>query len=419
MRISLPYGRSSVEGVIPERTNVESVEPRKLHQSCSPQNVVKAAFVRPCASPRLSKIARHSHSAVVVTCDKTRGMPTHITLPVILEELRAGGLEADRISVLVATGLHKGETLVDVEERFGRELVQNMQITVHDSDEMDHLIDLGNLSSGTPLILNKEVIQNDLIIIEGTVEPHLFAGFTGGSKVILPGVAGTATVLRNHCWENIDDPRSRYGVINNPIRADANEALSFLKRTFAVNVVLDSEKRVVCATAGDPIASFNIAARTVADHSRVLVKQRPDIVITTNGGYPLDRNIYQCVKGIAVPERVLHEGSKIIMVGECGDGVVHEEFQKMLVGGSPDEVYQRLKTLAVPARDQWEVQVLCRILRHNPVWFVTRHELSSVVESMRMHYAPTIEQAIDSAAISAGGRVLIVPQGPSTILEAE
>lgn len=378
--------------------------------------MVRTALERPHGIPRLREIARHVHDALIVTCDKTRGMPSHITLPYVLEELEAGGLHRDTIRVLIATGLHKGETRDDVRERLGSELVEDLEVRVHDSDDQEGLMFLGALESGTPLFLNKSVVESDLVIIESTVEPHFFAGFTGGSKVILPGVAGTETVLQNHRWQNVDDSRSRYGVLENPVRADANAALRFIKRAFSLNVVLDDQKRITYANSGDVVTSFNIVADIVTEHSRVLVETRPDLVITTNGGYPLDRNLYQCVKGIAVPEQIVHPSSRIIMVGECADGVAHDEFRSLVTGRSPKETYEKLKSSDVTVRDQWEAQVLCRVLSQNPVWFVTRSALSSEIESMHMHYASTVEEALDSAGLSKEDEVLIVPQGPSTIL---
>ena len=419
MQVSLPYGRSAHCGFMPNWVNASCVRTREWQRTDSEQNLVKAALERPYGLPRLISLAHHSRSAVIVTCDKTRGVPSHITLPLILEELVAGGLDRERVKVLVATGLHKGESASDVRERFGSELLENLEVTVHDSDEQDQLNFVGNLSSGTPLILNKAVLETDLVILESGVEPHFFAGFTGGSKVILPGVAGTETILRNHDWRKIDDPRSRYGIIENPIRADANEALRFLKRTFAINLILDAQKKIIHATAGDAMNTLNAAAEMVIAHSKILVKNRPDIVITTNGGYPLDRNVYQCVKGIAVPEEILPPNAKIIVVSECADGVAHEEFRKILLGTSPNELYEKLKASEATARDQWQVQVLCRILRQNPVWFVTRSELQPDIESMHMHYARTVEQALDAAGLGRSERVLVVPEGPAAILKAE
>jgi nickel-dependent lactate racemase len=351
-----------------------------------------------------------------VTCDKTRGVPSKVTLPLILKELKAGGMKSE-VKVLIATGLHRDETIDDVRERFGKKLTDELQLIIHNSDDESESVFLGNLPSGTPLYLNRTVVESDLVIIEGTVEPHFFAGFTGGSKVILPGVAATKTVLGNHSWQNIDSPKSRYGTLDNPIRADGNAALKFLKKTFALNLVLNSQKRIVHATAGHIIESFNTAANKVTQHSRILVKKRPDVVITSNGGYPLDRNLYQCVKGIAVPEEITHDRSRIIMVGECADGISHGAFKELLLAGSPSEIYAKLKS-GDTVRDQWEAQVLCRILLKNQVWLVTRKELRSEIEEMHMHYASTIEEALNSCNVVQGERVLVAPEGPSLILKA-
>lgn len=415
MRFSLPYGHSMLSCLVPKSCVACCVSPKKWRTGprCSP---VKAALGHPVGMPRLKQLASHSHSAVIVTCDKTRGLPSRITIPAILRELDSGGLDRDRVEVLVATGLHKGETLSDVKERLGDELVEDLTVHIHNSDDRGQLVFLGRLSSGVPLYLNRAVVESELVVLESTVEPHFFAGLTGGSKVVLPGVAGTETILGNHNWRNIDDSRSRYGVIENPVRFEADESLRHLRKPFALNLVLDSRKQIVHASSGDTIASFKMTARAVNRHSRVRVTRRPDLVITSNGGYPLDRNVYQCVKGIAVPEQVLHRESKIIMVSECIDGVGHQEFLNLLASDSPSQVYERLRGSQTATTDQWEVQVLCRILRRNPVWFVTRPELSSEIERMHMRYAPTIEEALTSACAGARRHVLVVPQGPSTIL---
>ena len=414
MLVSLPYGRSQLTGRVPEWTATQVVIPKQW-QIASQENPVETALKQPIGAPRLGELARQSRSAVIVTCDRTRGVPSHVTIPLILGELRSGGMNWDRIKVLVATGLHKGETMIDVGERLGAGLRDKLRVEIHDSDYQTQLVELGKLSSTTPLWVNRSVVESDLIIVESTVEPHFFAGFTGGSKVILPGVAGTETILRNHCWKNIDDQTSRYGVIENPIRAEANEALHYLGRSFALNLVLDSQKRIVHATAGDPILSFNAVAEAVRLHSGVQIQDEPDVVITTNGGYPLDRNVYQCVKGIAVPERILHRDSRIIMVSECMDGVGHPDFLRLLASDTPEVIYDKLREGEAPIRDQWQVQVLCRILRKTPVSFVTRPELSSEIKSMHMCCVGTIEQALDSVKLRSGENILVVPQGPITI----
>jgi nickel-dependent lactate racemase len=412
--VSLPYGRSQLTEHLPEWAVTEIVIPKQW-QTGSQEDSVETALKQPIGVPRLRELARASHNVAIVICDRTRGVPSHITVPLILEELRSGGVNSDRIRLLVATGLHKGETMIDVGERLGDELLEKLRVEIHDSDDQTRLVELGGLSSGTPLWLNRSVVESDLVIVESNVEPHFFAGFTGGSKVILPGVAGTETILRNHCWHNIDNPASRYGIIENPIRAEANEALRHLGRTFALNLVLDTQKRIVHATAGDPISSFNALAESAKVHSSVQVKDPPDVVITTNGGYPLDRNVYQCVKGIAVPERILHKGSRIIMVSECMDGVGHQDFLRLLASDTPEAIYDKLRKGEAPIRDQWEVQVACRILRKTQICFVTRRELASEIKSMHMDYAETIEQALDCVKLQRGENVLVLPQGPMTI----
>ena len=414
MHVHLPYGHTQLSAIITQ-PEVECIE-SKQWQVRNQDKLVTNALRKPVASPRLRNLARHSQKAVIVTCDKTRGVPSKITLPAILKELKAGGVKGE-VTVLIATGLHRDETIDDVRERFSRRLTEKLKIVIHDSDDESELIFKGTLPSGTPLYLNRSVVESDLIIIESTVEPHFFAGFTGGSKVILPGVAGTRTVLSNHSWHNINNPRSRYGSLSNPIRADANSTLKLLKKKiFALNLILNSQKKIAYVTAGHAIQSFNEASKRITQHTRILVKKRPDVIITSNGGYPLDRNLYQCVKGIAVPEQITHDTSRIIMVGECADGISHGAFKELLLTGSPSEIYAKLRS-ADTIRDQWEAQVLCRILIKNQVWFVTRRELKSEIEQMHMHYASTIQEALNSCHAAKDDHVLVAPEGPSLILK--
>jgi nickel-dependent lactate racemase len=413
MDVVLPYGRTGLETVLPNSERVNLVRPIEWPE-VDEAMVLRDAFAEPRGCGALSALARDSENAVLVTCDKTRGVPSRLTFPLILNELTKGRIDLQDIEILVATGLHKGETLNDVRERFG-DLPSEVKIKIHDSDNSE-LIELGSLTSGTPLVLNSAVVESDLVIVESLIEPHFFAGYTGGSKVILPGVAGTKTILGNHNWEKIDNPKSRYGVLDNPVRVDGNEALRYLNKAFAVNVILGLDKKVVFATVGDPIDSFNLAASKVSEHSTIPLNYSPGVIITTNGGYPLDRNVYQCVKGIAVPEQVLGENSKIVMVSECSDGVEHENFFNILSSGSISEIYERLRTAAETVPDQWEAQVLCRIMQKAPVWFVTKPELRSEIEDMKMHYAPTVEDALREIPLREEDTVLIIPNGPSTIL---
>lgn len=416
MGVSLPYGRSLLHGRIPEYALVKSVSSKRW-RTASQQRLVKAALEKPIGVPKLRRLARGKNKVVIVTADKTRGVPSNVTLPSLLEELRAAGVGKASVKLLVATGLHKGETMNDLRERLGGQVLEGLEVLIHDSDDESQLIALGKLRSGAPLSLSKDLVESDLVVVESTVEPHFFAGFTGGSKMILPGLAGTETILRNHGWQNIDDARSRPGILNNPVRAEANEALRYLANVFSLNLVLDSHKRIAFANSGETLGSFALAAEEVARHSRIRVAERPDIVLTTNGGYPLDRNFYQCVKGIAVPEEIVHERSRIIMLGECSDGIVHKGFMDLMQSGTPGEIYRRIRSFEIPVCDQWQVQILCRILDQNQVWFVTRNELKFEVESAHMKYASTIDEALASAKLTRGERVLVVPEGPGVILK--
>jgi len=372
---------------------------------------------------RLEELSRGKKSAVVISSDHTRPVPSRVIMPEILERLRRGSPDID-ITILIATGFHRATTREELLGKFGEDIVNNEKIVIHDSNDKSSLVPLDKLPSGGDLIINRLAVETDLLVAEGFIEPHFFAGFSGGRKSVLPGIASAETVLANHCSEFIQSPFARTGNLEkNPIHNDMLFAAERAELAFIVNVVLDHNKRVVRAFAGDSVEAHLAGCEFLKSHCRAAVPES-DIVITSNGGYPLDQNIYQAVKGMTAGETACRENGVIIMVSACSDGHGGESFyENMADSRCPREVLKR--AAAVPrdktAPDQWEFQILARILSRNKVILVSSDCDPAMIKSMHMEHAFTLDEAITRAFsyMGADAKISVIPDGVSVIVEKE
>lgn len=423
MKISIPYHRSFMETEIDDAVLNGVYSPDAPAAETDGGALVEASLDAPIGSERLETLASGAETAVVIASDHTRPVPSRIIMPRILARLRAGRQDI-RITILVATGCHRGTTEAELRAKFGDEIYERETIVVHDCDDRSMLVDAGLLPSGGRLIVNRLAAEADLVVSEGFIEPHFFAGFSGGRKSILPGIVSRETVLANHCAEFIDSPFARTGILeNNPIHRDMIRAAEVAKLAFIVNVVLDSRKRIVRAFAGHFRAAHEAGCRWLADRCRVRVPQS-DIVITSNGGYPLDQNVYQSVKGMTAAEAVCRPGGVIIMVSACSDGHGGEAFFRAL-SGEPD-THKLLESIRkVPSEkttpDQWQYQILLRIKERFTVIVVTRDCDHRILNSMHLQTAHSIEEALAAARAVTGenARIAVIPDGVSVIAELQ
>ena len=382
--------------------------------------LVSRAMESPIGSKKLSLLAAGKKKVVIIASDHTRPVPSKLIIPNMLREIREGNPRAD-VTILIATGCHRGTTKDELIAKFGEEIVKNEKIYIHDCDESDMLVSIGTLPSGGECVISRLAYEADLLVSEGFIEPHFFAGFSGGRKSVLPGVAGRKTVLANHCSEFIDHPRARTGILEgNPIHGDMLWAAKRAKLAYIVNVVLNSEKKVICAVAGEPEAAhkkgtdflFSLCGASAVES---------DIVITTNGGYPLDQNMYQAVKGMTAAEATVRRGGVIIMLAESGDGIGGDHFYHQLADESDidktmAEFLSRGRDETLP--DQWQTQILLRILKHASVIYVSEMP-DDVVKQMHMIPAHSLGEAIDMARSLVGkdASIVAIPDGVSVMVK--
>jgi len=417
--ITVPYGHSYLTADIPEEnfigcytSNLPDAAPDGAAEVCR-------ALDEPIASLPLEELARGKKNAVIITSDHTRPVPSRIIMPQILERLRRHAPDID-ITILVATGFHRATTEAELIAKLGETIVRNEKIAVHDSGDESMLRAAGTLPSGGRLILNKLALETELLVADGFIEPHFFAGFSGGRKSVLPGVASRTTVLANHCSEFIQHPCSRTGILeNNPIHRDMLYAAEQANLAFIVNVVINSGKQIVRAFAGDREQAHLQGCEFLRSVCQVAVPPA-DIVITGNGGYPLDQNVYQSVKGMTAGETVCKANGVIIMAASCADGHGGESFCKNLAGAaSPGALLKQVagvpRDRTVP--DQWEYQILCRILDRFTVIMVTTDCDHALLQSMHLHTASSLDEALQKAFAITGkaAKVAVIPDGVSVI----
>ena len=399
-KISFPYGQTHLDYEFKdeELAGVLTSSIEEYIPEFDGKELVRRALQSPVESEKLCDLSKSKQNIVIIASDHTRPVPSKIIIPEMLSEIRKGNPNAD-ITILIATGCHRGTTKQELINKFGEEIVENEKIYIHDCDEREKLVNIGVLPSGGQCEINKIAFDADLLVAEGFIEPHFFAGFSGGRKSVLPGVAGRTTVLANHCSEFIAHKKARTGILkDNPIHNDMVWAAKKAKLAFIVNVVLNSKKEPIFAVAGDFEKAHKKGTNFIA--SLCAVKAVPaDIVISTNGGYPLDQNVYQAVKGMTAAEATVNDGGVIIMLAKSNDGIGGDHFYHQLadeadINKTMNIFLSRGRNETIP--DQWQTQILLRILMRAKVIYVS-DMADEIVKKMHMIPANSLEEAITKA----------------------
>ncbi|HEY8392905.1 MAG TPA: nickel-dependent lactate racemase [Capillibacterium sp.] len=416
----LPYHTTHMEVEVEEK-NLKAVLTSNLHQyraKKGEQELILEALANPIGTPRLRELARGKKKVVIVTSDHTRAMPSKLTLPVLLAEIRQGNPEA-QIKILIATGLHRATTVEEQRQKFGDKIVEEEEIVVHNAFDENACEYVCQLPSGASLVVNKLVTEADLLVCEGFIEPHFFAGFSGGAKSILPGVCSAKTVNENHSARAIAHPNSKAGIIHgNVIHEDMVYAARQVGVDFILNVTLDAEKKVIAAFAGDVEKAHEAGCNFVTELSRVEPVQG-DIVITSVGGYPLDQNLYQSPKAAATAEACAGEDGVIILVAGCVDGLGGEHFGELITGGTVEEIHERI--MGIPDEEtipeQWCAQIFSSMLMKHKLILVTTNLAPGIVRKANMIPAASAQEALALAyqLKGADAKVVVIPDGVSVI----
>ncbi|NCB29065.1 MAG: nickel-dependent lactate racemase [Clostridia bacterium] len=422
MSVTIPFGKAEMT-LSSDLTGAEVLESHigELKATDTEDGLVKAAMAQPIGTPRLRELAAGKKTCTIIISDHTRPVPSKHILPFMLEELRAGSPNLD-ITLLVATGFHRPTGKGELVSKLGQDIVDQEKIVIHDSRNPDSNVAIGVLPSGAKCVVDRLAVDTDLLVSEGFIEPHFFAGFSGGRKSVLPGVCDQVTVLGNHCSKFIASPYARTGVLeHNPLHEDMVAAAKMAKLAYIVNVIIDEDKKVVAAFAGDPFQAHEKGCAFLLGYCQVKPEKRGDIVISSNGGYPLDQNVYQSVKGLTAAEAAAAPGATLIMVSSCSDGHGGQSFYDALKNASSPQALTE-EILATPQGqtkpDQWEYQIMSRVLGKHRVIYVTQPEQRETILDMGIDWAPDVDTALAAARTEKGpdAHLVVIPNGISVMV---
>jgi len=415
MKVNLAYGSGHLPIEVPDdRTTV--IEPAHIDGLADEKAAVLDALQNPIGSqPLLERISPDTKICIAFT-DITRATPNDRIIPWLLEHL---GGPNDNITLLNQLGTHRPNTREELETMLTPEVVANYRVLNHEPENPKALVQVGTTADGTPALLNRHIVEADLRIITGFIEPHFFAGFSGGVKGIMPGCAGLETVMSNHGAKNIGDPQATFGVtVGNPLWEELRDIALKTGPSFLLNITLNEQRDITNVFAGDIIEAHKTGCVFVKKSAMQPVEQPFDIVVTTNSGYPLDLNLYQGVKGMSAGARVLKEGGTLILAAECREGVPDGSPLDDLLR-SADSIEEILAMLSTPdfvRPEQWQAQIQALVQRRAEV--LVRCELDDTT-LRACHLAPcadiNAEVAKRLAKLGADARVAVLPQGPLTI----
>ncbi len=420
METRLAFGKELLPVTIPDRYQCQVLTWKSAAPLSDPTAAIEAALDAPAAGPPLSAVIAGKKSAAISVCDITRPAPNPIVLPPLLKRLEAGGIPRENISILIATGLHRAATDAEIRHIVSPEIAANYTILNHDARRREQHRHLGVTRSGTPVWIDERFIAADLHLSLGFIEPHLMLGFSGGRKLVAPGLAAQETIKELHSSRFMRDPRSREGSIDdNPLHAELLEIASLARHDFLIDVSLSHDRRIAAVFAGEPAGAHRAGVDWVRNSLTQHLDQPADAVITTGGGHPLDMTFYQCIKGITAAENMVRRGGRILMVGACSEGVGSPEFSEMMTRYPSDGDFLRGIEGVPVTIDQWQLEKLALVTQKNEVLYSVPGvppEYQSKVWG-RAYAHP--QEAVDAlcAGLSSGSRIAIVPEGPYVLAQ--
>ena len=408
--IRLPYGNSPLRARIPTKNVVCILNTRQVKGLDNEREAIISSLRSPIGCLPLRDCVNKNDKVVVLVTDNTRPCPDDRLLPPILAELEEK-LPRENIAIVVALGLHLPLNKQELVKKLGKDIVENYNVINHD---VNQTVNIGTTSKGTPVDINNRIVEADFRISTGFIEPHCFAGFSGGRKSIAPGVFSVRSAYKNHGYRMIEHPRTRTGILEgNLMHEDLVEQARMAKLNFIVNVLLNKRREITHVVAGDAVKAHERGCDLERDIAEVKVPHKVDITITTNSGAPLDLDLYQTCKGMDTASQITRDGGIIIMASSCSAGVGPEMFRELHVSvSSPKEVLQKIRR-EEPIGVQWQNQLLARIQLKNDCYLVSNLE-NSMVKDMMITPVRTVEEGLEKAFKILGGdaEIAVIPEGP-------
>jgi nickel-dependent lactate racemase len=418
MKIRLAYGKTGLQIELSDALDVTVVEPKFVPGLPDPGAALQRALREPIEAPPLCDLVKSSDKVGVVFSDITRPTPNHLILPAVLNELT--NVPRENITLFNALGTHRLNTEAELRAMLGDALVDGYRIVQNDAFDPSTQMHLGDTARGHDIWLNRELVECDVKILTGFIEPHLFAGFSGGGKAVMPGMAGQRTVLGNHDAGMIGHPQATWGITwGNPIWEETREVALRIDPTFLLNVTLNKDKQITGVFAGDLDAAHAAGCAFVKETAMVPVPHAFDIVITTNSGYPLDLNLYQSVKGMSAAAQVVREGGAIIVAADCWDGIPdHGLYGRLLrEASSPQALLDTIYAPGFLKQDQWQAQIQAQIQLKADVYVRTDNLTAEQIKMVLLRPSPRIQDTVTDLLHEYGSQasICVMPEGPQTI----
>ena len=418
MKVRLAYGRSGLELSLPDGLNVDVVQRRHVEGLADQADAMGEALRHPIGSPSLRELVKPSNTVAIVCNDVTRPTPYHTILPVLLGEL--SHVNDDSIVLLIATGTHRPCTPEELTTTLGEDVVKRFRIIQNDARDRASHASVGTTCGGNEVRLHTEYLRCDVHILTGFIEPHFFAGFSGGGKACMPGLASLETIMRNHNARNIDDPGAAWGVTHgNPVWEEIQEAAMMVPSTFLVNVALNRDKQITAVFAGDLARAHEQGCAFEKQHVMAPVDRRYDVVIASNSGYPLDLNLYQAVKGMSAAAQIVKENGTIIVAADCEDGLPeHGSYKRLLFeADDPASLLAMIRSGDGCCQDAWQVQIHAAICARNDVYLFSGHLADDEIERAMLKPCHDIATTVDRLLQTYGRDVSIcvLPDGTQTL----
>jgi nickel-dependent lactate racemase len=418
MKVFLAYGPAKLEVDLPG-TTVEVIEPRHQSGLSDEKKAVLDALDNPIGTKPLSAWLKRDCRICISFTDITRATPNHRMIPWLLEYLHNHGVTQEQVTLLNQLGTHRPNTIDELKQILTAQVVDRYRVLNHEPENPNALVQLGVMNCGAPALVNRYFVEADVRIATGFIEPHLFAGFSGGVKNVIPGLGGLTSIKHNHGFANLLNPKTTFGITEgNPLWEELRTVAMRVGPTFLLNVALNRNRHVTGVFAGHILESHNVGIGFVRESAMQRVTEPYDIVITTNSGYPLDLNLYQSVKGMSAAGRIVRTGGTIILAAECREGLpTGSPFEKLMrsVAG-PSELLKKLEESPEPFPDQWQAQIQAQIQQRARVLLFSAMGDEQVRAA---HLEPCHNIAEEVRTLPDRGRkslrIAVLPQGPLTI----
>ncbi len=421
MRVKLEYGRTGLTAELPDRHIVRTLQYKDAPPLADPRGDLLQVLAQPIGTPPLAELARGKKDACIVICDITRPVPNELILRPMLEILEREGIPRDKITILVATGLHRESKPAEVIEMVGEQIARDYQIVDHHGQVLGEHTYLGQSPRGVPIWIDSRYVNADLKITTGLIEPHLMAGFSGGRKLICPGIAALETIKVWHGPDFLEHPNADCGILDgNPVHEENTWIGRKTGCDFIVNVVIDTERRPLKWVAGDMEAAFLEGVAFVRGVVQDTVAEPVDIVVTSCAGYPLDTTFYQAVKGLTGALPIVKQGGTIIMCASLSEGIGSPQFAQLFSENSSLESFvQRILGKDYFVMDQWQLEELAKVCRKAKVKIVSDGLPAATLNKLFVEAASSVEQAVADSLAEYGpqAKMAVIPKGPYVLAQ--